>query len=106
MHVLHFISWLERKVRMCVVCGRLGAKASLKAFRGSSHTGLLSEDRLIREVVRTASKRPWPAQLGREVRYAWSDFKGLFLSRHEGDGMPSQPRARDSVSPGCTGRYC
>jgi hypothetical protein len=71
-------------------CGRLGAKAKLKAFRGSSHTGLLSEDRLISEVVRTANKRPWPAQLGRELRFAWSDLKGLFASRDEGGSMPSQ----------------
>ena len=71
-------------------CGRLGDKAKLKAFRGSSHTGLLSEDRLIREVVRTANKRSWPAQLGRELRFAWSDLKGLFANRDEGGSMPLQ----------------
>ena len=74
-------------------CGRLGKRATLKAFRGSSHTGLLSEDRLIREVLRTANTRPWPARLGREMRFAWSDLKGLLLSSDGDDTMRLQQHA-------------
>ena len=91
---------------MTVACGRLGEKAHLKAFKGSSHTGLLAEDRLIREVLRIASQRSWPAQLAREARFAWSNLKGLLASRDEGGSVRLRQRAMNSILSGCTAPYC
>ena len=52
----------------------------MKTFKDGSHTGLLSDKRLIREVIRIATREqksvPW-TDVGREVRWAWQDMRDL-----------------------------
>lgn len=65
----------------------LGERATIKTFEDGSHTGLLTDKRLIREVIRIATKErksvPW-TDLGREVQWAWQDVRDL-LQMGQGD---------------------
>jgi hypothetical protein len=80
---------------------RLGDRATQKTFEGGSHTGLLSDKRLIREVIRIATKErksaPW-TDLGREARWAWADLRDALRrpfrdARSSGDSLRQAPFA-------------